>query len=29
MLRKLRSCPWRVGQLAKAIHILQTREIAG
>jgi len=25
--RKLRCCPWRAGQLAKAIHILQTREI--
>jgi DDE superfamily endonuclease len=28
-LRKLRCCPWRAGQLAKAIHILQTREIGG
>ena len=27
--RKLRCCPWRAGQLAKAIHVLQTREIAG
>jgi DDE superfamily endonuclease len=27
ILRKLRSCPWRAGQLAKAIHILQAREI--
>jgi len=25
-LRKLRCCPWRAGQLAKAIHVLQTRE---
>ena len=22
--RKLRCCPWRAGQLAKAIHVLQT-----
>jgi hypothetical protein len=29
ILRKLRCCPWRAGQLAKAIHILQTREIGG
>jgi DDE superfamily endonuclease len=27
ILRKLR-CPWKTGQLAKAIHVLQTREIA-
>jgi hypothetical protein len=27
--RKLRCCPWRAGQLAKAVHVLQTREIAG
>jgi hypothetical protein len=27
ILRKLRCCPWRAGQLAKAIHILQIREI--
>jgi hypothetical protein len=26
ILRKLRCCPWRAGQLAKAIHTLQTRE---
>ena len=26
ILRKLRCCPWRVGQLAKAIHVLQIRE---
>jgi DDE superfamily endonuclease/Helix-turn-helix of DDE superfamily endonuclease len=29
ILRKLRCCPWRAGQLAKAIHVLQVREIAG
>jgi hypothetical protein len=29
ILRKLRCCPWRAGQLAKAIHVLQSREIAG
>jgi hypothetical protein len=29
ILRKLRCCPWKAGQLAKAIHILQAREIAG
>jgi hypothetical protein len=29
ILRKLRCCPWRAGQLAKAIHVLQTRETAG
>jgi hypothetical protein len=23
MLRKLRCCPWRAGQLAKAIHVLR------
>jgi hypothetical protein len=28
-LRKLRCCPWRAGQLAKVIHVLQTREIGG
>jgi hypothetical protein len=27
ILHKLRCCPWRAGQLAKAIHVLQTREI--
>jgi hypothetical protein len=27
ILRKLRCCPWRAGQLAKAIHVLQAREI--
>ena len=27
ILRKLRCCPWRAGQLAKAIHFLQAREI--
>jgi DDE superfamily endonuclease/Helix-turn-helix of DDE superfamily endonuclease len=26
ILRKLRCCPWRAGQLAKAIHALQTRD---
>jgi hypothetical protein len=29
ILRKLRCCPWRAGHLAKAIHVLQAREIAG
>jgi DDE superfamily endonuclease/Helix-turn-helix of DDE superfamily endonuclease len=29
ILRKLRCCLWRAGQLAKAIHVLQAREIAG
>jgi len=29
ILRKLRCCPWRAGQLAKEIHVLQTREIGG
>jgi hypothetical protein len=29
IVRKLRCCPWRAGQLAKAIHVLQTREIGG
>jgi hypothetical protein len=29
ILRKLRSCPWCAGQLAKAIHVLQAREITG
>jgi DDE superfamily endonuclease/Helix-turn-helix of DDE superfamily endonuclease len=29
VLRKLRCCPWRAGQLAKAIHVLQTRENGG
>jgi hypothetical protein len=29
ILRKLRCCPWRAGQPAKAIHVLQAREIAG
>ncbi len=27
ILRKLRCCPWQAGQLAKAIHVLQAREI--
>ena len=26
ILNKLRCCPWRAGQLAKAIHVLQVRE---
>jgi hypothetical protein len=29
ILHKLRCCPWLAGQIAKAIHVLQTREIAG
>ncbi len=29
ILRKLRCCPWRAGQLAKAIHVLHAREIGG
>jgi hypothetical protein len=29
ILRKLRCCPWKAGQLAKAIHVLQSREIGG
>lgn len=29
ILRKLRCRPWRAGQLARAIHVLQTREIGG
>jgi len=29
ILRKLRCCPWKAGQIAKAIHVLQTREIEG
>jgi hypothetical protein len=29
ILRKLRCCPWRAGQVAKAIHVLQAREITG
>jgi hypothetical protein len=29
ILRKLRCCPWKAGQLAKAIYVLQTREIGG
>jgi hypothetical protein len=28
-VRKLRCCPWRAGQLAKAIHVRQTRETGG
>jgi hypothetical protein len=29
ILRKLRCCPWKAGQIAKAIHVLQIREIGG
>jgi hypothetical protein len=29
IMRKLRCCPWKAGQIAKAIHVLQTREIRG
>ena len=29
LLRKLRCCPWRAGQLAKAIYVLQARETDG
>jgi len=29
ILCKLRCCPWKAGQLAKAIHVLQTRENRG
>lgn len=29
ILRKLCCCPWRAGQLAKAIHVLQARETGG
>ena len=29
ILRKLRCCPWRAGKLARAIHVLQDREIGG
>jgi hypothetical protein len=29
ILRKLRCCPWKAGQLAKAVHALQARGIAG
>ena len=29
ILSKLRCCPWRAGQLAKAIHVLQARGIGG
>ncbi len=28
IMRKLRCCPWRAGQLAKTIHVLQIREVA-
>ena len=29
ILRMFRCCAWRAGQLVKAIHVLQTREIGG
>jgi DDE superfamily endonuclease len=29
ILRKLRCCPWKAGQLAKAIHVLQAYEVGG
>ena len=29
ILRKVRCCPWKAGQLAKAIHVLQARETEG
>jgi hypothetical protein len=29
ILRKLRCCPWRAGQLAKAIYVLQAHEVVG
>ena len=29
ILRKPRSCPWKAGQLAKAIHVLQSRGFGG
>ena len=29
ILRKLRCCPWKAGQLAKAIHVLQARDFEG
>jgi DDE superfamily endonuclease len=29
ILRRLRCCPWRAGQLAEATHVLQAREIGG
>jgi hypothetical protein len=29
ILRKLRCCPWRAGQISKAIHGLHTREARG
>ncbi len=29
ILRKLRCCPGKAGKLAKAIHVLQTREMEG
>lgn len=29
ILRKLQCCPWKAGQLAKAIHALQACEVGG
>ena len=29
ILRKLRCCPWKAGQLARAIHVLQARQTEG
>jgi DDE superfamily endonuclease len=29
IMRKLRCCPWQAGHLAKAIHVLPTRETTG
>jgi hypothetical protein len=29
ILRELRCCPWRAGQLVEVIHVLQAREIEG
>ena len=27
ILRRLRCCPWKAGQLAKAVQVLQAREM--
>lgn len=29
ILPELRCCPWKAGQLANAIHVLQSRKIGG
>jgi len=29
ILHRLGCCPWKAGQLAEAIHVLQSREIGG